>query len=99
MAYYGCAAEEAAALDLTQPINIGLCHITIAHPDAFEYASAAVSSTPIYDIAGYRLESYDTVFSAAGRDASDSRQSQGCRGLPWHASDSRQRSKGWDGLL
>ena len=62
MAYYGCAAEEAAALDLTQPVSIGLSHITIVHTDFFEYASAVAVGT---------LESFDTVFSAAGRDASD----------------------------
>ena len=62
MAYYGCAAEEAAALDLTQPVSIGLSHITIVHTDFFEYASAAAVGM---------FESFDTVFSAAGRDASD----------------------------
>ena len=63
MAYYGCPAEEAAALDLTQPISIGLSHITIAHADMFEYSATAAAGA---------FESYDTIFSAAGRDASDS---------------------------
>ena len=62
MAYHGRDAAAAATLDLNEPVQFGRSSISITYADMFEYASTAPSGT---------FASYDAIYSAAGRDASD----------------------------